>query len=117
MTAVVTSSHRSPAGGDCWCRSLVASWPPNVVRCRPSRRTHLVENSTGNAPTVDPHPGFGGAAERHRRAGFGFRQRRLRAAGARGGAYTFGGGSGSRPGRGCSLSRIAFRVRMRVENW
>jgi hypothetical protein len=35
---------------------------------------------------------------------------------ARGGAYTFGGGKGSRAGSGLSLARIALRVRMRGEN-
>jgi hypothetical protein len=33
-----------------------------------------------------------------------------------GGAYTFGGGKGSRAGSGLSLARIALRVRMRGEN-
>jgi hypothetical protein len=35
---------------------------------------------------------------------------------ARGGAYTFGGGKGSRTGSGLSLARIALSVRMRGEN-
>jgi hypothetical protein len=37
--------------------------------------------------------------------------RRRRPRMKRGGAYTFGGGKGSRTGGGSSLSRIAFRVR------
>jgi hypothetical protein len=44
------------------------------------------------------------------RAGLGFHPRRLRAAVARGGAYTFGGGNGSRVGSGRSLARIALSV-------
>ena len=40
------------------------------------------------------------------------RQRRLLAAVARGGAYTFGGGQGSRGGSGLSFPTIALRVRM-----
>jgi len=36
-------------------------------------------------------------------------------AAARGGAYTFGGGKGSRTGSGFSLERIALRGRMRGE--
>jgi hypothetical protein len=36
---------------------------------------------------------------------------------AGGGAYCFGGGSGSRTGGGRSLSRIAVRVRMRAASW
>ena len=43
-------------------------------------------------------------------------RRRLVAAVAFGGAYTFGGGNGSRTGSGLSLARIAFRVRMGAEN-
>jgi hypothetical protein len=42
--------------------------------------------------------------------------RRLLAATARGGAYTFGGGKGLRTGSGLSLARIALSVRMRGEN-
>jgi hypothetical protein len=38
------------------------------------------------------------------------RRRRLLAVVARGGAYTFGGGSGSRTGSGRILSRTAFKV-------
>jgi hypothetical protein len=34
---------------------------------------------------------------------------------ARGGAYTFGGGKGSRTDSGLSLARIALSVRMRGE--
>ena len=40
----------------------------------------------------------------------------LLAAVARGGAYTFGGGEGSRTGSGLSLARIARKVWMRHEN-
>jgi len=42
--------------------------------------------------------------------------RRLLAAVALGGAYTFGGGKGSRAGSGLSLARIALKVWMRDEN-
>src|SRR3984893_17477465 len=41
---------------------------------------------------------------------------RLLAATARGGAYTFGGGKGSRSGWELSLSRMAFKVRMGALN-
>jgi hypothetical protein len=44
------------------------------------------------------------------------RPRRLRATVARGGAYTFPGGKGSRTGSGLSLARIALGVRLRGEN-
>src|SRR5882724_9438995 len=55
--------------------------------------------------------------ECHRRAGLGFHpRRRLLAAPARGGAYTLGGGNGSRTGCGSSLSRMLCRVRIRAEN-
>jgi hypothetical protein len=49
-------------------------------------------------------------AERHRRPRLGPHRRRRP---ARGGAYVFGDGSGSRTGGGMILSRIACRVRMR----
>jgi hypothetical protein len=44
-----------------------------------------------------------------------YRRRRLPAAVARGGEYTFRGGKGSRTGSGLSLARIALSVRMRAE--
>jgi hypothetical protein len=68
-------------------------------------------------PHDEPHAGRSGGPERHRRAAIGLQPcRRLLAAVARGGAYTFGGGNGSRAGSGLSFARIVFRVRSRVEN-
>ena len=62
------------------------------------------------APYNEADTRGGGVSERHRRAGFGFHpRRRLLAVVARGGAYTFGGGSGSRTGGGSILSRMPFR--------
>jgi hypothetical protein len=52
--------------------------------------------------------GRGGAAERHRWAGLGFHPRRRLPRMNRGGAYTFGGGKGSRTGPGLRFPRIAF---------
>ena len=69
------------------------------------------------APDDQPDFGSGSIAERHRRATIGLQpRRRLVAAVAFGGAYTFGGDEGSRTGFGLSLARIAFRVRMGAEN-
>jgi hypothetical protein len=63
------------------------------------------------APYDEADTRGGGVSERHRLAGFGFHpRRRLLAVVARGGAYTFGGGNGSRVGSGRILPRIALRV-------
>ena len=73
---------------------------------------------TGFAPDDQPDQGRSGGAEGHRGATIGLQlRRRLLAAVARGGPYTFGAGKGTRTGSGLSFARIAFRVRMRGENW
>jgi hypothetical protein len=69
------------------------------------------------APHDEPHMSSRSAAQRCRRAGVAVHRRPRRWPGlARGGAYTFGGGKGSRTGGGTSLSRMPCRVRIRFEN-
>jgi hypothetical protein len=63
-----------------------------------------------SAPYDQTNAGRRRAAQRRRRTELGFHPRRLRAVVARGGAYTFGGGNGSRVGSGLILPRIALRV-------
>jgi hypothetical protein len=67
------------------------------------------------APHNEPHSGSRSVAEGHRRTLIGSHPRRWRAF-ARGGAYTFGGGSGSRTGGGSILSRMARHVRTRADS-
>jgi hypothetical protein len=62
------------------------------------------------APYDEPEARQRGTAYRHRRSRLGFHPRRRLLGVARGGAYTFGGGKGSRVGSGRILPRIALSI-------
>jgi len=89
-----------------------------AVSLRHPGRVGLNLMLTGFAPDDQPDLSGSGSAEGHRGATIGLQlRRRLLAAVAHGGVYPFGAGKGSRSGSGLSFARIAFRVRMRGENW